>query len=325
VIEGLTAALSEPIANRWRNTALGTAVMLWVAFALLYADSHWEDSRCAGPTSLPCRLYRAEPVGPVLLLLAAVCLVALSAFLAAALAPRLLTLLTTDTWLGAPSALVRLGLLLVWWQGRRRDGLSRRFKELEKVSPATGKVTELARGRQRVLENSSESGWMKEGQGQLRLSAAGNAFAAVAVRLESTTGLNVGVIWQPLLATLPKEALDPLSARTVVILSRCQQLLLLLAAMPLALLLPWRFAWIWLVVCAIGALGFSHALTAEARLFATQVFTTVILHRPKLYRAVGLEPPRTPSGEIHDGQRLTALVAALSALDAPPSGITYQW
>lgn len=324
MIEGLTAALGEPIARRWRSTALGTASALWVLFAFLYACSHLDRYRCSMQNTTLCRLYRAEPVGPALMLLTAVCVVAGSAFVVAALAPRLFALLTTDSWLSGPTGVVQLGLLLIRWQRARRARDERRFEKYCDSTPETAHGISLRNRRTSARDAAACARW-PVGDDLLRLSSSGNALAAAAQRVEDTTGLNLSVAWPPLVATLPQEVFERLAAQSTMILGRFQQLMLVFGALPLAAFLPWRFAWIWLVVGCIAALAFRRAVTAETGVFARQIHTTVVLHRTVLYSALGLPPPATPSDELAAGRRATEILKAFQKLGPRAVGTQYSW
>jgi hypothetical protein len=322
VIDGLTAALSGAITSRWRNTALGTVAAVWLVFAGLWAAAHPGAYHCAHRGTAACRLYEAQPVGSALILLIAVCAVAGSAFAAASLAPRLFALLTTDAWLRGPRPVVRIGLFLTRRQLARRDRLMRRF-EAHDQSPGGYSQFGLAGRRTSVLGAAVSERWPARPQ-LMRTSACGNTLAATAERVETTFGLNLSHAWQPLLATLPQETWDRLAARSAAVLARCQQFLLLLAALPLAGLLPWPSAGAWLVGCGIVALTCYRGLTLETRAFAAQIHTTVVVHRAGLYTALGLQPPAGAAAEVAAGSQLTQVLSALQDLDAPPAA-TYSW
>ena len=134
VIEGLANTLLEPLAARWRDTALGSSAAVWLAIVLLYIIAHPGAAVCAGSSAPWCRVAGARPVGPALLLLAAAGLVAATAFLAASAAPALFALLTSDSWIRGRRPVTWAGLLLVKWQYAKRKRIVKRFGEPAIVS-----------------------------------------------------------------------------------------------------------------------------------------------------------------------------------------------
>ncbi|MET8904680.1 hypothetical protein [Streptomyces sp. NPDC004538] len=315
MIEGLAKAVVEPLAARWRHIALGTSLVLWLGAVLVYVLARPKDTCGTSTTSLPCRIVDTESVGPALLLVTGFGVAVGTAFLAAGIAPGLFALLTADSWRSAPAPVAWAGDRLVQLQRHRRDRLSR-FAASSGGSPLAA-VRRTARYAELRTRYPRDDSW-------LSASACGNALAAVTDRLDRRLGLDLTVVWAPLLEVLPEAAHSRLVAQSNVVLGRCQQLLLALGGLALAPLFPPLWATVWCLICLVGVLAFRHGLVRETVAFAAQVQTVVVAHRVALYAAYGLPAPTGPQDEVRCGRLLSEILSSFDHA-APPPGITYEW
>ncbi|MFJ4008202.1 hypothetical protein [Streptomyces sp. NPDC090026] len=317
MIEGLAKAVVEPLAARWRNTALGTSLVLWLAALLVYVLSRPKAAKCtAGARSLPCRIADIETIGPALLLVAGFGTAVSTAFLAAGVAPGLFTLLTADSWRAGPAPVAWAGSLLVRFQTHRRTRLS------TFAGAAGGSALAAVRRGARFAELRAR--YPMDAAWPVSASACGNALAAVAERLDRKLGLDLSVVWGALLTVLPEGQYSRLVAQSSVVLGRCQQLLIAVGGLALAPLFPLRWALAWVLACLLCALAFRHGLVRETIAFAAQVHSVVVAHRISLYAAYGLSAPVNPQDEVRCGQTLTRVLRSFEN-EAPPTGITYEW
>ncbi|MGW5071070.1 hypothetical protein ACWEQJ_34280 [Streptomyces cyaneofuscatus] len=315
MIEGLAKAVMEPLATRWRNTALGTSLTLWLAALLVYVLTHPGATTCQGSSSPQCRIAETAVIGPGLLLVAGIGAVISTAFLAAGLAPGLFTLLTADSWLSAPAPLAWIGAFSVRLQRFRRNRLMQ-FTGRTGGSSLTGQRRRARQADLRARYPRNDS-WISA-------SRCGNALSAVTERVDRKLGLDLTHVWGPLLTVLPDSAHSRLVAQSAVVLSRCQQLLVAVGGVALAPLFPLPWALGWAGACALCALAFRHGLLRETLAFAAQVQTTVIAHRIALYQAYGLPSPVGPEDELGCGRSLTEVLRSFDD-GPPPQGVTYDW
>ena len=315
MIEGLAKAVMEPLAARWRNTALGTSLMLWLAALLVYVLTHPKATTCEGSRSLQCRIADTAAMGPALLLVAGFGAVIATAFLAAGIAPGLFTLLTVDSWRSGPAPAAWIGGLSVRLQTLGRSRLS------DFAAQSGGSALAQARRKARYADLRAryprDDTW-------LSASRCGNILSAVTERVERRLGLDLTLVWGPLMTVLPDNVHSRLVAQSAVVLSRCQQLLIAVGGMALAPLFPLPWALGWAGACALCALAFRHGLLRETLAFAAQVQTTVIAHRVLLYSAYGLPAPVDPQDELRCGQNLTGILRSFD-YGPPPQGISYDW
>ncbi|MDX3866840.1 hypothetical protein [Streptomyces europaeiscabiei] len=317
MIEGLAKAVVEPLAARWRNTALGTSLTLWLAALLVHVLSRPEAAKCAaGARSLPCRIADVDHIGPALLLVAGFATAIGTAFLAAGVAPGLFTLLTDDSWRAGPAPVAWAGSLLV----RRHTRLRTRLSTLDETTGASA----LADMRSQVKYAELRARYPLEEEWPVSPSACGNALAAVSERLNRKLGLDLTVVWGPLLAILPEGQYSRLVAQSSVILGRCQQLLIAVGGLALAPLFPLRWALAWSLACLLAALAFRHGLLRETMAFGAEVHTVVVAHRIPLYAAYGLPAPVGPEDEKRCGEAFSGILRSFDYAD-PPTGITYDW
>lgn len=317
MIEGLAKAVLEPLAVRWRNTALGTSLALWFAALLVYLLSHpWATTCATGARSLKCRIVDTGAIDPALLLLLVGFGTAVgTAFLAAGVAPGLFTLLSADSWRAGPAPVAWVGDQLIRFQARRRTRLST-FVALSGGS-ALINTRRSARYAQLRARYPRDDVW-------LSASACGNALAAVVERLDRRLGLDLSVVWNPLVSILPDGPHGRLVAQSNVVLGRCQQLLIACGGFALAPFFPLRWALAWSLACLLSALAFRHGLVRETLAFAAQVHTVVIAHRIVLYSAYGLPAPSGPQDEVRCGQALSQILQSFDHA-APPTSVTYEW
>ncbi|MEV5400771.1 hypothetical protein AB0N26_32270 [Streptomyces cellulosae] len=310
MIEGLAKTVIEPLAARWRTTALGTSLTLWLAAVLLYLSAYPESGRCTSSRGLVCRIAESGPAGPALLLLAGVGAVVSTAFLASGVAPGLYTALTSNDWRVRSRPVRELGERAVQRHIRRRDRLS----TAAAAEPGLrGDALDERLARRYPLADD----WMKP-------TVCGNILASSSDRLHEHMGLDLTVVWQPLVAALPETSRTSLAAAGHVVLQRCQQILIALLGLGLTPLFPWRYAVLWALGCALAFLAFRHGLVRETEAFAEQVHAVVVTHRAVLYRAFGLPLPTRPDTEKASGEALTRTLRSFLE-GRPPSSLNYDW
>ncbi|MEU6402800.1 hypothetical protein [Streptomyces sp. NPDC046985] len=320
MMESLVKPLIEPLTSRWREAALGASALVWLALALLYLLSHPCSAHCASAAPWR-RIAESRAVGPGLLIVAAVALVVATAFLVSAAADLLFAVLCSDGWVRGRRPVLRLGArLLAVQSGRRR----RYALRIGRPFVLTADETRFGVEDRRLGQGSAAGSRRWPSARMTRLTACGNALAAVSERLEHHLGLDLTVVWRPLVATLPEDATARLSACSTTVLNRCRHLVAALAAAPLAGLLPWRYAGIWLACCAVGTVVFYLSTVAESRRFAEEVHCAVLLHRGGLYRALGVEPPAGAADDVTSGRLLSELLRSYEGR-APAPPVTYRW
>lgn len=317
MIEGLAKAVVEPLAARWRATALGTSAALWLAAVLLHVLARPASGSCAGSHSPICRIAESGPAGPGLLLLAAVGAVVGTAFLAAGVTPGLYTALTTDDWLGRARPVRWAGEVLVRRHIRRRDRLSSAAVAARSAGGGRAVQREAVLDARLARRYPLDDDWVKP-------TACGNVLAAASERLEVHMGLDLTVVWQPLVAALPEAGRAPLVAASQAVLQRCQQIMIALLGLGVTPLFPWRYGIWWALGCAVALLAFRHGLVRETEAFAEQVHTAVVAHRAALYRAFGLPLPARPDTERVSGEALTETLRSFQ-VGGPPAGPVYDW
>lgn len=314
----LMGALAGPLLTRWRDAAVGSAAALWLAGILIYLLTHSPStSDCASRRpneGLWCRIAVHHPIGPWLLLLAAIVLVLATAVLFSAAAPLVLAIADGGAWAHRGGAFESVAAALAKWHLRRRGSLTERVKKAKAQQPET-----VASDRRRAAAN---AGLRRYANGpELAPTAVANAFMASRNRTQTRYGLDLSVAWEPLVAVLPDAAQERLVAASAIILKRCQIIPVVITAMCLACWLTPVDGALWILLCLAGLAVAHRRMVRSVEAFVVLVETTVLVHRVLLYQACGFSAPTTADDEPAKGKVLSDYLWDWEV----PSGITFTW
>lgn len=297
----LVKTLAEPWAHRWKGTAIGSAVLFWLAGAIVYLITHDRaEVTCTTESPLAwCTLYTYPRIGPALLAIVGVLVIGASAVLAARLAPFVFDILAAANWthLRALAPVARLGRFL--------HQLRRTNTPVPAPDPSARPAQQrrIEAKRRRALQVLAK---YPAPATPARPTAVGNRFAVVEEHALTRFGLELGDCWPYLVDILPATARTQLTEQTNALLLRVQALIFAVATFAWTPLLHRGWVALWAAVAlglTIGA--YSGVLTAAGTL-ADGMRTVVVLHRMRLYDALGLKRPTDSDDEPARGAALSA-------------------
>jgi hypothetical protein len=265
MIDSLGKLMIDPLAERWKGAAIGGSLVFWLLFVGL-ALFTWTRPARTGDLLTGCRSVRATsrslwcllpPAGEDgAAIVGAIAVVIATAFLVQALAPSLLALALGEGW--------GRWKILAWGPVK----IQKHFRKIHTISYPL-KISDL------------------------RPTRIGNAFAALAERVEEKFGYKLAVLWGILIASLPQEAKDDLAARSRAIFLACQNVLLSSAATILAIfVIPG--GWAKLVIPGVAlvvTIFLWRSMAVAADEYCDLILTTLFMHRYCLYNAAGEAAP----------------------------------
>lgn len=281
MIESIGKVLVDPLAERWKNAAVGGSLACWLllgALALFSRSSqlnpsNWPVGCDAGHRlgrSAWCTVSAADKT--VLIVVGVAAAVIATAFLVQALAPYVFRLLQADGWGNWPVLPV----------------VPRRIQ------------SHFRRGHERKYPTA-------QFPGGLRPTRVGNRLAALAERVEYGFGYQIGIVWDVFVASLPPDAYDKLSGKSKSIMLACQHLLLAVSVTVAAIFLMaggWlQFAV--LLVLALITVALWRTVDGLVDEYCDLVLSTMILHHDCLYTALGETPPALDKDLRKHGLKLT--------------------
>lgn len=331
-------ALAEPWARRWSGQVAGAALAFWVAGLVLYvARTPASALTCpaAGhPASAWCHVDHLGTLGVVTACAAAAAAVIGSAFVVAALAPRLVAILAGDNWPVRGPAAPAAGLLLRWLLRRQVDRLG---KIAAAGAPVQDQVPQVAEGTDRRRRAhraiASYAAEMRTDQaataalrrypaapGAVRATRVGCALAAMNERVGRRHGLDLWVCWEPLVGVLTDTARQSLARESTRVTLQAQNMVWAFAAIAWTSLLgTWWAALIWLLASLLLVRTLYGGVCSAMDTYCDLIEATVVLHRHRLYQAVGAALPASTGAEPAAGAALSGYLAGSQAADLPLS------
>ncbi|MBJ7336054.1 hypothetical protein [Mycolicibacterium sp.] len=321
--DALTAFI-DPLFKRWHQSALGVSLCAWIAVTTAYFATHAASSVCAASTTEParigCLIAEQRPAGPWILVIVASAIVIGSAVLATALAPPLMDFATCSS----PAA-QRILAPLRWWHWWRLGRLVTSFEKLV-VSSTAGT---LLAGQRRAAVEAGIHRYPQSASapGDLLPTTAANALAALRQRTEYAYGLDLTVVWGPLIAALPEVETKRLSDQSRSVVRRFEPILPVLLLLPVSGWLKGHSccaAGVWvLVVLALAAVLYHRAI-ASINDWVDTVEALLATNRWRIYTACGLPLPQRSSSEVASGRRVSDHLWAVRKMDESPS-FTFSW
>jgi hypothetical protein len=284
-VDLLLGSLVSARGRLWASGAAAGAVAFWCLGALALGGVPVQvpqTSRCEAPDArILCVVGDQGGVRlAAVLLLGVLAVVAGTALVAALTAPAL----------SAIAGGHRTGWGPVGWATRRHE---RRRTRLAAGADA-GRLT-----------------WYPAGDGEVRPTRAGNAFAALQQRVHHRHGLDLSTCWPLIEQTLPVDARNRLEVGSHRLAGRIQNLLWTLLALGW---LPWLWGRLAVVVAA-GSVALAvllwWAVAAAAEQYCALVEATVAAHRHAMYAAVGWPLPISIAGEPEHGRAFTGYLNRL--------------
>lgn len=282
MIESIGKVLVDPLAERWKNAAVGGSLACWLLIGALLlctrdvplGSGNWPlDCRPARTHGQPAWCTLSTMNRTALLVVGAVAAVISTAFLVQVLAPGVFGLIQAERWGDWPLA----------------RGLARRIHQDRRVSHAL---------RYPSLRHLPDP----------RPTRVGNRFAALDERVQHRFGYELGVVWNVLVASLPQNARDKLIAKSESIILACQHLLLaglatvaafvVIPGVSLLLVVP--------LVLALVTVAAWRVVAQTADEYCDLILTMLILHRDCLSTALGEKPPSGLDADLQKhGAKLT--------------------
>ena len=219
-------------------------------------------------------------------------------------------------WAGAAKLLL-LGAVL---HRRRRTRLARKLKavgqeiiELTNAKVATGADRETARTTVQATHRLAERARWEAATARyptnevpVRPTASGNLLAALRQRADQHLGLDLVVVWGPLLDVLPQQQRTRLTERSTAVLRLFEPVIPTLVLAFAASLIPsWPPAVAWIGGCVVLSATLYIRAVRGVRRYVDDVENTLVIHRAPLFRACGLLPPVDTAGEVRAGQQLS--------------------
>ncbi|MFI6550106.1 hypothetical protein ACIBO9_43390 [Streptomyces prunicolor] len=137
-------------------------------------------------------------------------------------------------------------------------------------------------------------------------------------------GLNLALCWDPFVRTLEVPVRDELTAAATRIFARVQGLVCAVAAALWAIVIPGVLPkLLWVVICALLVWSVHRSLRAGVDAYCRHVTDLFVVHRVRLYRALGIAPPATAQDEVSCGNTLSALLSR--TLPAGSAPVPYEW
>jgi hypothetical protein len=312
VVEKLIGGLSEPFTKRWGTEAVGASLVFWATGVVVYLLTRpGSGLGCPDdgvPGALVCRLAGYGSLGAVAGTVIAASVVVGSSLLVAAVAPWALRLLAGSGW-------PRWSLVTALTRWRLRRHQRRRGRLARIGSPVAGGSADSPTIERVLLHRSQVTAWAglrwypgdAADAAVLSPTRIGNAFAAVSQRIGDRYGLDLAVVWEPLLAVLPDHLHGRLAEQSRVLTNRAQGLVWPLAGLawlPLTGSVPVAVGGV-VVVVALASIAYA-LLCGAVRCYCDLVEGVVSTNRVLLYRAVGFAPPASSAAEPADGARLSA-------------------
>ncbi|MCF3178657.1 hypothetical protein IPZ70_01640 [Streptomyces polychromogenes] len=323
----LVKGMVEPLAKRWTASMSGPLLLLWLSGALIHLHQRGGPGHaCVKPGYLAragCQIAKQGAPGAVLLTAALAAAVLLSGVALSAVASPVLEMLA-GRW-GTSAPVVAYARHRTARHARRRavlDARSRAAAAPAHYSPQA-QVTWQAQSawrRDRALRSWSH---YPRRAADLRPTSVGNALVGVCEQIRRDYGFELPVCWGPFVECLDTAARDRLMASATRVLGRTQALICAVAAAAWALLLPGLVAKaLWIALCAACAWGANRALRSGTEAYCAHVCDAFAVHRIRLYRATGIEPPATTTDEPRSGKVLTD---ALAMRLAPGESRPFRW
>jgi hypothetical protein len=300
-VDKLIGGLAEPLARRWSGEALGASLVFWAAGALLFMLGRSTPQLGCPPRgpagSLACRLEGYGLLGLAVGTVMAAAAVIGASLAVAAVAPRVVRLLSGAGW-PARGPVRPVARWRVRRQQRRRSNLAR--VAAAEPGQAGGRERGAAYDRLR---------WYPGATTALAPTRIGNAFVALGQRIADRYGLDMAIVWEPLLAVLPDPVQGRLAEQSRTVAVRAQAVTWAAAAAlwaPLAPDLPSAVAWL---AGSVALASVAYTLLLDAvRFYCDLVEGVVSTHRLLLYRAIGLAPPWSTAAERSQGEQLSAFL-----------------
>jgi hypothetical protein len=331
-------ALAEPWARRWSGQVAGAALTFWVAGLVLYVArtpaSALACSAAGRPASVWCRVDHLGTLGVVTVCAGAAAAVIGSAFVVAALAPRLVSILAGDSWPvrgpGAPAA----RSVLRWLLHRQVDRLGNMAATGAPVQDRVPQVAEGTDRRRRAHRAiAAYAADMRTDQaataalrrypaapGAVGVTRVGCALAAMNERVWRRHGLDLWVCWEPLVGVLPDNARQSLARESTRVTLQAQNMVWAFAAIAWTSLLDtWWAALIWLVAALLLVSVLYGGLCSAVDTYCDLIEATVVLHRQRLYQTVGLALPASTGAEPAAGAALSGYLGGTQPADLPLS------
>ncbi|MFJ2419281.1 hypothetical protein [Streptomyces brevispora] len=266
-----------------------------------------------------------RPLGPVLLAAAATAIIVMSAWALSASAAFALEVLA-GRWGMSRIALAWTQLRMVRHHARRSE-----LYAAQEAEPPPGLSVE---GREAWL---SQNGWRtarkraaharyprRRDRVPVLPTALGNALVSVSTETRRKYGLDLVLCWDPFVKALDAPVRDELIAAATRVFARVQGLMCAAASGFWAILVPgiWPRL-LWVSMCA-GLVWAAHrSLRVGVDAYCHYVTDVFAIHRVRLYRALGLEPPAVVQDEVSCGVTLNAVLSRGIAAGSPP--IRYEW
>ncbi len=331
-------ALAEPWARRWSGQVAGAALAFWFIGLVLYL-MHTPDSGLACPAaahsaSLWCRVDHAGTVGLVTVLAAAAAAVIGSAFVVAALAPRLVSVLAGDTWPARGPGAATGRFVLRWLLLRQVD---RQGRIAAAGGPVPDRVPRVAEGTDRrrrahraiaayaadVRTDHAATSVLRRypaAPGAVSVTRVGCALAAMNERVWRRHGLDLSVCWEPLLGVLPDSAREHVARESTRVTLQAQNIVWAFAVIAWTSLLDaWWMTLIWLLAALLLVRILYGGLCSAVDIYCDLIEATVVLHRHRLYQAVGVAFPASTGAEPAAGTALSDYLAGARLPDLPLS------
>jgi len=186
------------------------------------------------------------------------------------------------------------------WLVRRRRGWHQRRRQrlLGELAHGGGAVARLA--------------WYPTGDGAVRPTRVGNAFAALGQRVRRRHGLDLPTCWPLIEQTLSQPAQDRLEQASSRVAGRVQNLLWTVAALLWLPAFPVGLVIVVAVVCAVLIALLWWAVSVAVQQYCALIEATVAANRRAMYTAVGWPPPTSTKQEPECGRALTGYLNRFS-------------
>jgi hypothetical protein len=345
--------VEETAVRSWQPRITGAALVFWAAGPALWTiGRRTEPGTCTiGPAQVPhwsdavCGMAADGAAGQADLGLLAAAAVAGSALAVAAVTPKVLHFLAGVGWpqgsFGGPLRRV-LEYLLLRQATRRAELASARFPARTPEPPAAAKSApvptaqarrDIRQLRRHNAQTAADDLLDSAARARLRRypsthaviapTRLGNCLLAAGERIRERHGLDLDVCWELLLTVLPPEVAARLNQQSATVLSRAQGMLWAAAAAI------WAFgaagptaAAGWIAGIAILTRLYYAGLCPAVEAYCDIVEAVLLADRHLLYRAAGLEPPRTTGEEPADGRTLSLLLRGVCP--EPPMPLTWH-
>ncbi|MFI9630433.1 hypothetical protein [Streptomyces sp. NPDC052042] len=324
----LVKGLLEPIAKRWSAVMGGPLLLFWLAGVLLMLWMRGSGTHpCRTPgfaADVPCTIAAQRPWGAVVLTAAATAVVVMSAWALTASAGFVLEVLA-GRWGTSRIALTYTRHRMARHHARRSDLAAWRH------APPTGLADEdldawnSQNGWRATRRRAAYARYPRVSDPQHLLpTAMGNALVSVSAEVHRMYGLDLAVCWEPFVKALETPVRDELTAAATRVFARVQGLVCAATAALWAIVIPGVLPrLLWVATCALLVWGSHRSLRAGVDAYCRHVTGLFVVHRVRLYRALGLAPPATAQDEVSCGTTLSAVLSR--SLRASSASVPYGW